>query len=93
MRAATGGRAACPPLRFAPFQARPLAWRARASRVPGRRQQNSLATIDTLSMYCLLERPATRCTLAAVACHLTVSSRIAPLAITESAVRHGTQTH
>ena len=49
-RAATAGRAACPPLRFAALWARPLAWRARANRVPGRRQQNSPSTIDTLSM-------------------------------------------
>jgi hypothetical protein len=46
-----------PPLRFAALQARPLAWRARASRVPGRRQQNSPSTIDTLSMRHSPNRP------------------------------------
>ena len=58
-RAATTGRAACPPLRFAALWARPLAWRARANRVPGRRQHNSPSTLDTLSMHPLAERPAT----------------------------------
>src|SRR3954452_16779598 len=60
MCAATGGRDACPPLRFAAFWARPLAWRARANRAPGRRQQNSSSTIGNLSMHHVPKRPATR---------------------------------
>jgi len=62
-RAATAGRDACLPLRFAALPARPLAWRARANRVPGRRQQNSPSTLDTLPVAPLARKAGDPCRL------------------------------
>jgi hypothetical protein len=57
-RAATAGRPACPPLRFAAFWARTLAWRARANRVPGRRQLARHQRSTTCRCTAHLDRPA-----------------------------------
>ena len=85
-RAATTGRAACPPLRFATFWARPLAWRARANRVPVEdsrtRHQRSTPCRCTTRRNGRLPTVAGRS-----AARLTVGSRIAPLAIMEGTVR------
>lgn len=90
-RAATTGRAACPPLRFAALWARPLAWRARANRVPSRRQHNSPSMPDTRSVHHSPKRPATALHGLATATRLSLGSRIAPLAIMEGTARHGTR--
>lgn len=90
-RAATEWRAACPPLRSAAFWAQPLAWRARANKVPGRRQQTSPSTLDTLSVHHSPERPATHPVPLIQSPDWPVGTRIAPLAIMEGTARHGTR--
>jgi hypothetical protein len=59
----------------------------------GRRQQNSPSTIDTLSTYRSLRRPATRARWGRSCLWLTLDLglRIAPLAIMGSVVRSGTR--
>jgi hypothetical protein len=82
-RAATTGRDACPPLRFAAFWARPLAWRARANRVPESKTAE-LAITDRRPVDVLLAEAAGYPTPAVAACsRLIVGYRIAPLAIME----------
>ena len=60
-RAANTGRDACPPLRSAAFRARPLPWRARATRVPwSKTAQLTIEGSPPCQCGCAPKRPVTR---------------------------------
>lgn len=85
-RAATTGRDTCPPLRFAAFWARPLAWR----HVPTECRLEDSTTrhqrTGTLSMWVLAETAYYPLASADPCARLPGGSRIAPLAIMEGTV-------
>ncbi|GAA1612682.1 hypothetical protein GCM10009742_74820 [Kribbella karoonensis] len=68
-----------------------MAWRARANRVPGRRQQTSPSTPDTLLLQQLSEKAGHSPSRAGPRPEFACGSRIAPTAIMEGTARHGTR--